>query len=279
MLPSISPLSTTIIEVLFEYGALPLRQLTECLIRGKINVSRQAIHKSICQLESLQITYRVNRKLALSLYWIDKLSSRLDVAKLTARRALVQSFRGSSGTRRTCVAKFKVKSLKELIPLWSQVVVTLTSWEKDKIILEQVEHAWFHLANNIFERQLLDHIQHHNWRYFLIVLKKSPLSTSYERFVREQSCRIRYRPEGVDEKTSPYFSLVGSYVISVRLHPLVQRELDELALLTRQELLQQLHRVSRVLDTRQVCELKIVLDPRYAARLRQKFEVVFSLRK
>ena len=110
---------------------------------------------------------------------------------------------------------------------WTQAILTLCEASSDRTCFEYAPHAWFSLSHTSEERQFLRAMRVARNNYYLIVDQETKLSRDYALSLKGLSGEISFA-ESSFEGDHKYYSLIGSYLITVELDHSLTNRIDHL---------------------------------------------------
>jgi hypothetical protein len=229
--------------------------------------------KELRSLIRAKAVVKAQRTYALSLPWIwanQAQLERIEAAQLSERSLarLLPAPGEKSG--------WSFTNLLHLKMFWSHLVVACLAKANAETLYSWNPHAWFYLVLAEHEHHLLEGLHHRHATMFKMVGSSSAIDKSVARFWKGAQVTYSFAPGPLQNERRLYFSVINSWVISVRLPQLIAAELerfyrefthfDESACAA----------LIRIMQSRLRIRLEIRNDPKRARKLTKIFQEYFG---
>lgn len=235
----------------------------------------QAIYQELRKLERNGVVVRKRGLYSLRLLWLVEMSDFVSGAyvKFLKSDALLNEVPEEPGKKR-----WTFSNLRQLLDLWTELTFLLVPKVPvaERVLLEHVEHVWFHTANPVNEEQFARAMKRERVRYVLVSRGKTFLDTTYRESLSKFGGECAFGVTGFPGKPDTYLSVLGSYVIDVKLAPALAAAVRETYRKIKGPGDLEPQALLHFAASRGRCTLELSLNPDRARRERRKFESYFG---
>jgi hypothetical protein len=234
-------------------------------------VTKQALYQELRKLIARGAVVKTRRIYSLKLSWLQQLHVLITNAQDKALESVPLPDGLSSKTY-----KVTFRSLTDALAAWAHFTMALLRRSNVNILLEYAPHAWYHLVSLGAEDQFQKMLTGEGAGYYLIVGDDTPLDRTYARFFGQPKRHISFAYQSFPLNSSQYFSVIGNYLITVKIHAALTKELDSIYSRVKKVSLDDLLEVQRTLQQPRRVEMSVRYSVSEARRYTKAFGDFFG---
>ncbi len=271
-------LSTTLEELIVKYlAATPwvgAAWLQQAIARDYKPYTRRGVYKELSKLEREGIVVKVKNSYSLRLAWVMNLVSFVgDMYDVYLDPSLLKTLLLKGGEKIT----WRFSSLAKMDMAWTQLMLGMHRACPGKAMCVWCPHQWFDFSHGERNRQFIKANDIAANRRFHIIGG----STYLDRLGGAGQPKIgvySYAEGPFEDLRNTYYTLIGDYVICVKLDTVTTRKIEELfsRVKTARDINPQ--EMGQIFGARVNAKLTLEINPRRAAELKRKFARFFGLK-
>ncbi len=212
-LSATSKLEGFVVEALARRPFITASQIREGVVDTFGHCSVQAVYQELRKLEKAGIVGKTRDRYSLRLSWVLDVQEFADVTYDTYLSATPIWGFLPEGTDRVA---WKIRSLQNLIPFWTQLLLVLIHESESREFFEWAPHAIFHLVHED-EKRFIRALKSWKTEYYLAVGGNTFLDKSYQDIVVGLPGDLSFGKSPFPDIHKAYYSLIGDYLITVKL--------------------------------------------------------------
>lgn len=225
LLTESAQLTELIVKALAYRALQTIEDLRINLEKSGHSYSEKAFYKELRKLQDLGVVLKHQQRYSLKLSWVidlQALSERMLETSVTAFAA--ESVIDFQGEKRS----WSFRSLAQLNPFWTQLMITLLRKSKSKTMYDWVPHPWFYLLHTKVELQFLSAIDQINARSYRIVGGETYLDQLAAPVWEKKPGKTVFGAGAFSEETTAYYVLIDDYVLTAKIDKKTAAALDRL---------------------------------------------------
>lgn len=241
---------------------------------GNRDYSLQIIYHHLRNLQKDGVIIKVKDRFSLSLTWAYEC---LHFADLVYSRYLESPSHLELIPENNCSKSWQFSNLLRLDNFWVQSMIAIFSHSGAKLKFGWNPHPWFYFAQPDKVQRYYAMFKSRGWRYYSTIGGQSYLDRRYAESMDAGFYEYRLNQTPVFDDMSRYYSLIGDYMITIKLDRATARRIDELFGSVTCESDIRYHQVSRVLNTPGKLSITIEHNPRKVGRYTRRFREYFGV--
>jgi len=241
---------------------------------GNRKYSLQIIYHHLRKLQTEGVVIKAKDRFSLSLTWAYEC---LHFADLVYSRYLESPSHLELIPEDHSAKSWQFSNLLRLDNFWVQAMIAIFSHSGAKLKFGWNPHPWFYFAQPDKVQRYYAMFKSRGWRYFSTIGGDTYLDQRYAESMDASFYEYRLNQTPVFDDMSRYYSLIGDYIIAVKLDQATSRRIDELFMSIKSESDIRYHQVSKALNTPGKLSITIEHNPRKAGRYTRKFREYFGV--
>lgn len=274
-------LEDNIIVLLGKKSNQTVESLQQRLTKNDQTVTVQGIYRVLRKLQAEGIVIKEKKHYSLRIAWLLNLGNFIEETEDSYLQAVYMDnlLPQNIGEKRN----WSFTNLLKLNDFWSQLLIAMVKTAKRKIAIHYCPHTWFDILERDQEKQFVKAFFELVDQDYLLIGGRTPLDQiaceQYQSIVKEH-CYLARPEEYTDARRTLYLSIIGEYIMTIKINEQVAQKIDQFYTETPMELARNNERMYTLLvnliKQKNNVKISIKRDPVLAQKYYKKFEKIFG---